>query len=71
MALEAAALLFYRARTGRGPAPGMLLPNLGAGAMLLLATLLALEGVAWPAVALCLFGGLVGHVLDLRARWRL
>ncbi len=66
---EAAALLAYRARTGRGPSARNLLPNLAAGAMLLLALLLSLEGFALPALALCLLGALVAHIVDLRMRW--
>ena len=69
MLAEAAVLLGYRARTGRGPAPGSLLPNLAAGALLLLALLAALEGAGWPVIALSLLGALVAHVIDLRARW--
>lgn len=69
VALEAAALLLFHARTGRGPAPRALLPNLGAGACLLGAALAAAEGVPWFGVAACLAGSLACHVLDLRARW--
>lgn len=67
--IEAAVLLLYRARTGRGPAAAALLPNLGAGAALLGAALLAAEGAGWLGVAACLLGAGVCHVLDLRARW--
>lgn len=67
--IEAAALLALRARTGRGPAAAQLLSNLGAGAFLLLAALAAVQGLAWPAMAACLLGALVCHVLDLRLRW--
>ena len=68
-AVEAAALLFFHARTGRGPAPAHLLPNLGAGAALLLAALLAAQNAPWLAVAAALGGALVCHLLDLRSRW--
>ena len=70
MVLEAAALLAFRARTGRGPAAAHLLPNLGAGAALLMAALLAVEGAGWLGVSACLLGALVCHVADLRVRWR-
>ena len=69
MVAEGMALLVFRARTGRGPAVATLLPNLGAGAALLLAALLAVEGVTWLGVASCLLASLVCHVLDLRGRW--
>ena len=69
MVVEGAALLAFHARTGRGPAAAHLLPNLGAGAALLLAALLAAEGAGWPGVCACLLAALVCHVLDLKARW--
>ena len=73
-ALEAAALTLYHRRTGRGIAPGALLPNLAAGACLLLALRAALRaalgGAGWPPIALALLGSLLAHLLDLRRRWR-
>ena len=68
--LEAAGLLLLRRRTGRGVEPGALLPNLFAGALLLLAMRLALGGAALGAVGLCLFGAGLAHVFDLRRRWK-
>jgi len=67
--VEAAALLLWRRRTGHGPAARAVLPNLLAGAMLLLAMRLALSDAAPAWVAVCLLGGLVAHLADLRARW--
>ncbi len=67
MAVEGAALLLWRRWTGRGPA--VLLPNLLAGAALLLAMRFALTGEARALVGLALLGGLVAHLIDLRARW--
>lgn len=66
---EAVGLVALHRATGHGPAPGALLPNLAAGACLLLALRFALRGAAWPVLALCLLGSLVAHLLDLRDRW--
>ncbi|MGI4976647.1 MAG: hypothetical protein ACRYG6_06865 [Janthinobacterium lividum] len=66
---EAAALLALHRATGRGPRPAALLPNLAAGACLLLALRFGLRGAAWPVLALCLLGSLAAHLADLRARW--
>lgn len=69
MVLEGIALLAWHHRTGGGLGPGALLPNLAAGACLLLAMLLALEAAWWPLTAACLGGALVAHILDLTKRW--
>ena len=66
---EAAALLALHRATGRGPPPAALLPNLAAGACLLLALRAGLRGATWPVVAACLLGSLVAHLADLRSRW--
>ncbi len=47
-----------------------LLVTLLAGLPLLVAARLALADAAWPWLALALLAGGVGHVLDLRRRWR-
>jgi hypothetical protein len=67
--VEAAALLLYRRRTGRGPTGAQLLPNLMAGTCLLLAVRGALAGAWWGWTALPLAGSLAFHLLDLRQRW--
>ncbi len=67
---EAVALLALHRATGRGPPPAALLPNLAAGACLLLALRSALRGAPWPLLALCLLGSLLAHLADLRERWR-
>ena len=54
VALEAGALLSWRAVTGRGPAPLPLLSNLLAGAFLLLALRNALGGASNVWIAACL-----------------
>lgn len=69
MAFEGAALLVWRRVSGRGPTMRAVLPNLLAGAALLLAMRFALTGEAKALVALALLGGLAAHLADLRARW--
>lgn len=69
MAAEAILLTLLYRRTGRGIAPDALLPNLFAGATLLLAMRLALVGAWWGWVSLALLAGLAGHLADLRQRW--
>lgn len=70
VALEAAILLIWRRRSGRGPAAADILGNLLSGAMLMLAVRGALVGAAWPWIGLCLAASLVAHLLDLRRRYR-
>lgn len=70
MAVEAALLVAYRVRTGRGIATADLLANLAAGATLLLALRAALVGGAWTWVAAALGAALVAHVADLSRRWK-
>jgi hypothetical protein len=69
VALEAGALLIWRAVTGRGPSPLPLLSNLLSGAFLLLALRNALSGASSVWVAACLLASLVAHLADLRLRW--
>jgi hypothetical protein len=67
---EAAFVVWYQRRTGRGPAPGPFVGNLLSGASLLLALRCALGGAWWGWIALCLLGSLMTHLGDLRWRWR-
>jgi hypothetical protein len=69
MAGEAALLLMLHARRGLGIPPRRLLPNLFAGACLLLALRAALTGAGVALCASWLLLGLVGHLLDLVGRW--
>ncbi len=69
IALEGVGLLVLRRVTGRGPSAGALLPNLLAGAALLVAMRLALTGEAPALVGLALLAGLLAHLADLRGRW--
>ena len=70
VAAETAAITLYWRKTGRGIAPAQLLPNLLAGALLLLALRLALSNYAWPWYSACLALAGVANVVDLRQRWR-
>lgn len=69
VAAETAAITLYWRKTGRGIAPAQLLPNLLAGALLLLALRLALSNYAWPWYSACLALAGVANVVDLRQRW--
>ena len=69
-ALECVALLAYTARTGRGIRAADLLPNLLAGACLILALRLAASGAEWTVVGPCMLASLVAHLADLKRRWR-
>lgn len=68
--LEAAILLFCWARLRRGIAPIDLLPNLCAGAFLLLALRATLAGGGWVMVSLCLAVAGLAHLIDVYRRWR-
>lgn len=70
VAAETVAITLYWRKTGRGIAPARLLPNLLAGALLLLALRLALSGHPWPMYIGCLALAGVANVVDLRQRWR-
>ena len=67
---EAIAIASYWRATGRGISPTQLFPNLFAGALLLLALRLSLEGYSWPWYTSCLALAGVANVADLRQRWR-
>ena len=69
MALEAAVLVALWRRSHRGIAPRVLLPNLAAGACILVAMRVGLSGGWWPWALPPLLGALVAHVTDLRRRW--
>jgi hypothetical protein len=68
--LEASALLLYWARARRGIAPLDLLPNLCAGAFLLLALRATLAGSGWTIASLCLSAAGLAHLTDVYRRWR-
>ena len=68
--VEAAALILYWRRFGGGVAPFDLLPNLCAGAFLLLALRAALTGGGWMPASGCLAAAGLAHLADLYRRWR-
>ena len=73
--VEAAALVLYHLRTGRGIKPARLLANLAAGFCLVLAVRLALSVgdtsfVGETAIGAALFAALLAHVVDLAGRWQ-
>jgi hypothetical protein len=68
--VEAAALLLVWCQSRRGIAPGDLLPNLCAGAFLLLALRATLGGAGWMIACLCLAGAGIAHLTDVWRRWR-
>jgi len=67
--IEAAVLLIYWRWGRRGIAPGDLLPNLCAGAFLLLALRVTLGG-GWIAACGCLAAAGLAHLFDVSRRWR-
>ena len=70
VALQTAALMLYWRQTARGVAPADLVPNILAGACLLLALRLALGGAGWMWCCASLAGAGLAHLADLRRRWR-
>jgi hypothetical protein len=69
-ALECLGLLAYTACTGRGIRAHDLIPNLLAGACLILALRLAASGATWTIVGPCMLAALAAHLVDLKRRWR-
>jgi hypothetical protein len=70
MAVEAALLVWYRRRSGRGVPVAEALVFLFAGACLMLALRAALVGASWEWIAAPMAGAGAAHLLDLRLRWR-
>jgi hypothetical protein len=69
VAIEGCGILAWRAMTGRGPPAAIILPNLLAGASLLLALRVALTGASPGAIAICLAAAFAAHGADLAMRW--
>jgi hypothetical protein len=67
--LQTIALGLYWRWTRRGIAPADLLPNVIAGACLLLALRLTLGGAGWMACCASLAAAGLAHLVDLRRRW--
>jgi len=70
VSLEVIGISVYWHLTRRGISPANLLPNLLAGAALVLALRLALSDFSWPWYAACLAVAGIANVTDLRQRWR-
>jgi hypothetical protein len=70
VAVEVIAITVYWHAKHRGIAPAQLLPNLAAGALLLLALRFSLSDYAWPWYTACLALAGVANIADLRQRWR-
>jgi hypothetical protein len=70
VAIEAGCLLIYWRSHRRGVSPGDLLPNLCAGAFLLLALRLSLGGAGWELCCASLAAAGIAHLVDLSRRWR-
>jgi hypothetical protein len=68
--IEAVALMSYWHSTRRGVAPVDLLPNLCAGAFLLLALRVTLTGGGWMMASGCLAAAGLAHLTDVSRRWR-
>jgi len=68
--LEVTILIIIRKKSGRGLGTLDLILSLLAGVALLFALRAALQGLAWPVVALFLFLSLLAHLMDLGRRWR-
>jgi hypothetical protein len=68
--IEAGGLSIYWRSRRRGVSPGDLLPNLCAGAFLLLALRLSLGGAGWLLCCASLAAAGIAHLADLARRWR-
>jgi len=68
VALEGAAVLGWRALSGRGPQPLSFLSNLVAGAFLLVALRGAVSGASGGWIGACIFAGCLAHFVYLAAR---
>ena len=67
IAVEIAAIMAIRSRSGLRAMP--LLANIGAGASLMIALRISLTSGDWHWIAVCLFIALVFHAIDVASRW--
>jgi hypothetical protein len=67
--VEAAVILIWHRRTGRGLPPSEYALNLLSGLCLMLGIRTALTGADWPWTALCLMAAGIAHASDLYSRW--
>lgn len=70
VAIEAITITLYWYATGKGIAPRDLLPNLIAGACLLLALRLTIADFGWVTVCAALAAAGAASTIDLARRWR-
>jgi hypothetical protein len=68
--VEAGALVAYFLFKRKGIPLADLLPNLFAGAFLLLALRTVIVGGGWMVACACLAAAGLSHVIDLKRRWR-
>lgn len=68
--IEAVALTLHWRRTRQGIAPVDLLPNLCAGAFLMLALRVTLASGGWKIASACLAAAGLAHLADISKRWR-
>ncbi len=68
VALEVAALPWLLKRTGSAARLSDLIPNIAAGAALLLALRLSLADAAWQWIGAAMFAALLAHLYDLTRR---
>ena len=66
--LEVAALPWLLRRLGASVTPGLLLPNILAGAALMLAVRLSLTDASWTLIGAALAAALIAHLADLWLR---
>lgn len=69
LVLEAVGLVLWHRFGCRGPEPRSVLPNLAAGAFLLLALRACLDGAGGGVILFCLSLALLAHLADLYGRW--
>jgi hypothetical protein len=67
---EIVALMLLWRWKRRGIPPADLIPNVLAGAFLLLTVRLVLGGAGWIVCSACLAAGGIVHVIDITRRWR-
>ncbi len=68
--MEAALVVAWHRRTGKGVAPADFLLNLASGLFLMIALRCALASAGWVWIALSITAALIAHLADLRRRWK-
>ncbi len=70
VAVEAAILIVWFARSGRRASIAPLIANLASGAALMLAVRAAIVSDPWPVIAACLLASFFAHATELALRLR-